>query len=211
MSSPARSPQQLLDALGDELQSAFARRVPRRRRRGWRRGVAALAVVVALGASTAAATRSIFSSAPPLPRLAPAAAILATDHPAGWQLSVSRCSRPARAVSLLLRTSVGGAGSACGPLIAPATTFYDPAARHSFAFGAVPASARRVELVLGRARRDAIPIPADADALHAARLPGDTYVYVVAIPATATVTAVTAFDGSGHLVLACQEQRCTTP
>lgn len=219
MSAPSRTPQEVLGELEHDLQTAFRRRSARplhrvRRLNGWRRVGLAVAVVATVGVSTAAATRSIFSTAPPIPQLARVAAIVARGeggaHGAhAWQLLVSRCSRPAGAVSVLLRTAAGGAGSPCGPLLQPATALFG--AGGAIAFGAVPAGTKRVELTLGRTHVDVEPVDADADGLRAAGLPAHLRFYVTTLPPDATVTAATAFDGSGHLLLACQEQRCTTP
>lgn len=219
MSAGGRTPDELLGSLGADLAAAFHDRPAI----GWRSAASRslrrqrlpviLMIVVALGASTAAATRSIFSSSPPLPGLAPLAASLASGSLGGghWQLSVARCSGAVRGVSVLLRAGSGGAGSSCGPAIQPPDSFYDPHRRLTFAFGALPAGATSAELVLGATRDGVTPVAADADALRAAGLPAGTRVYVAALSGYRVVTALTAFDSAGHVVLVCQERRCVAP
>lgn len=212
----SRTPQDVLDDLGRELGIAY-RAGPRGTRarigavRGWRRAAAVIAFVAVMGGSTAAATRTLFAPAPPVPRLQRLAAILATGDTARgwWQVSVSRCARPADGVSVLLRTHEGGAGSPCGPPVQPPTVLLG--SEREFAFAIVPAGTERVELALGTSRRSVSPLAVDAGALRAARLPAGLRVYVARLERGQVVTAVTAFDGAGRLVLACQERRCETP
>jgi len=216
-----RSPRELLGSLGADLDAAFREgpaavgwRSARWRSLVRRRQVlVTVAIVVALGASTAAATRSIFSSSPPVPGLAPLAADLASgslgsEH---WQLSVARCSRPAGSVSVLLRAGSGGAGTSCGLAVQPPGAFYDPQRQVTFVFGALPAGTTRAELVLGANRSEVTPLAADANALRAARLPSGARVYVAMLSGYRVVTALTAFDSAGHVALVCQEQRCVAP
>lgn len=215
MSSGGRTPGEVLGELGRDLDAAF-RGPPAHRGGGWStwrarwRLSVALLVLVAAGASTAAATTSIFSSSPPLPRLAPLAADVASGVTASerWQLSVARCSEPRGAVSLLLRAGSGGAGTACGAIVQPPAVFYDPRGGQAFAFGAVPAEASRVELVLGASRLEVTPSDAVARGLKAVGVPTATRVYVARIQGSAVVTAMAAFDASGHLVVVCQARRC---
>jgi hypothetical protein len=215
VSGGGRTPEEVLGELGRDLDAAIRSRAARHGRgwsawRGrWRLSVALL-VSVAVGASTAAATTSIFSSSPPLPRLAPLAADLASGVQASepWRLSVARCSEPRGAVSLLLRAGSGGAGTACGEVVQPPAAFYDPRSARAFVFGAVPAAASRVELALGGSRIEVTPRRALPRALKAVGLPPATRVYVARVPASEVVTAMTAFDASGRLVVACQARRC---
>jgi hypothetical protein len=178
-----------------------------------RRLLVTLAIVAAVGAGTAAATRSIFSSSPPLPGLAPLAADLASGSSgsAHWQLSVARCTSPAGTVSVLLRTGSGGAGTPCGSVIQPPGTFYDPQRHVTFVFGALPGGVIRAEVVLAANRKEVTLSTADANALSAAGLPSGTRVYVAMLSGYRVVTALTAFDSGGHVVLVCQEQRCVAP
>ncbi|MGO9902962.1 MAG: hypothetical protein ACLP0J_25485 [Solirubrobacteraceae bacterium] len=215
--SAGRTPQQALAELERELVRAFDREPPRRRRwRSWPRRtrvmIAAGAAVV-LGASTAAATTSIFTSAPPIARLAPLAVDLGSGTVNGerWLISAGRCSGSSGAVSVLLRAGSGGAGSACGPAIGPPSTFYDPSRGVGLVFGVVPAGTARVEIVLGAATRVVAPVSADPDGLRAAGVTAGSRVYVAVVPISSLVTAMTAFDASGRLVLACSEGRCTRP
>ena len=217
MSTPARTPQQVLAVLERDLTRAFAAGPqPRRQRRALRRprpGIVLLCAVVVMCASSAAATTSIFSPSPPVPRLAPLGVDLATGMSAGreWELQLSRCERPDGSVSVLLSTPTGGAGSACGSALQPPTTFYEPQSGEALAFGVVPSGTARVELTLDRGHLDARPSAVASRALAAAALPSGSAVYVVAVPGERIVTALTAFNSEGELLLDCTEQRCATP
>ncbi len=217
MSTPARTPQQVLAVLERDLARAFAAEPqPRRYRRALRRprrGIVLLCGVVVACASTAAATSSIFSPSPPVPRLAPFGVDLAAGVSAGkeWELQLSRCERPAGSVSVLLSTATGGAGSACGSALQPPTTFYEPQGGEALAFGVVPSGTARVELALDRGHLDARPSAVPSRALAAATLPSGSAVYVVAVPRQRIVTALTAFNSEGELLLDCTEQRCARP
>lgn len=214
MSVTSRSPGEVLDELGVQLDAAF-RRPTRRRwasRRGFgRRALAAVLVVIVVGGSTAAATQTIFSPAPPLPRLGRVAVNLASDSGGSpqWRLTTSRCSRPRGSYSLLLQAAGVGAGSPCGPLIQPPTVVYGNS--FALAFGVVSGDAARVELALGLGRRQATPVAIAREALSAAGLSDRLRVYVVHIAPTAVVTAMTAYDADGHLVLACEQRSCVKP
>lgn len=216
MSARTRTAEEVLDDLARELGAAYRAR-PQRARvrfravRGWRRAAVMVTVVAVMGGSTAAATRTLFAPAPPVPRLQRLAAILATHNTSRgwWQLSVSRCAHPADGVSVLLRMREGGAGSPCGPLAQPPTVLLGR--NGELVFAIVPAGTVRVELALGTSRRSVVPLAVDADVLRAARLPAGLRAYVARLKRGQAVTAATAFDGAGHLVLACQELRCETP
>ena len=217
MSVGGRTPQELLEDLGRDLSAAIDAQ-PRDRSglgRVWRRRsrVILLGVVVALGASTATAMRSIFSASPPVPRLAAVAADLASGTTAAgsWQLSVARCSEPGGGVSLLLHVAQGGAGTPCGPLFQLPATFFEPGKARAVVFGALPAGAARVELVMAGERRDLTPVRADPQALRALHLPAGALVYAAVTNVDQQPSAVAAFDSSGEIVFACQEQRCERP
>lgn len=216
MSAASRTPEQLLDELRRELAAGYRarrrwRRLPTRTPVSWRRAAALVGALAAVGGSTAAATRTLFAPAPPVPRLQRLAAILASgDAPRGWwQLSVTRCARPTGSVSVLLRTAAGGAGSACGPVVQAPTELLGP--HGAIAFAIVPAGAARVELALGAGRRTVAPIAADADALRAAHLPPGLRLYVTRLPPGRTVAAATVLDRAGDRLLVCQEDRCARP
>jgi hypothetical protein len=168
-------------------------------------------VVIVVGGSTAAATQTIFSPAPPLPRLARVAVNLASD-PVGssqWQLSASRCSKPLGSYSLLLQAAGVGAGSPCGALIQPPSVVYGNS--FALAFGVVSGDTARVELALGPGRMQTTPVAIAHEALRAAGLSDGLRVYVARIAPTAVVTAMTAYDADGHLLLACQQRSCVKP
>jgi hypothetical protein len=221
MNAGGRTPQELLEELGRDLDAAFDASAGGgwRSWRSWRswprraRSILLAAVLVAVGASTATAMRTIFSSAPPVPRLAPLAADLASGTTADgrWQLSAARCSGPGGGVSLLLHVAAGGAGNPCGSLFQFPTTFYEPSEARSLVFGAVPPGVARVELFFAGERRELAPVSADPRALRALHLPAGVLVYAAATGVDQPPSAVAAFDASGRVVFACQEQRCEGP
>jgi hypothetical protein len=213
-----RTPQELLEGLGRDLEAAFNAPAGGRSR-SWRlwprrsRSILLAAVLVAVGASTATAMRSIFSSSPPVPRLAPVAVDLASGTTAAgrWQLSVTRCSGPDWGVSLLLHVAAGGAGTPCGSLFQLPATFYEPGEARALVFGALPPGVARVELVLAGQQRELAAVSADPRALRALRLPAGSLVYAAVASIDQQPSAVAAFDASGRVVFACQEQRCERP
>jgi len=213
----ARTPQDVLDELGAELDAGWRRARQSRwgRHSRWSGGrlVAALMVALVLGISSAAAPTSLFAPAPPLPRLAARAVILAGGTVAGqpWELLVSSCDRHPATVSLLLRSATAGAGSACGPVVAAPTTIYDSHSSHAFVFGAAPAGTVEVDLALGGRQQRVPATPANPGALTSAGVPAGTVFYVTSIPLDQQVTATTGFDAHGALVLACRVERCTAP
>ncbi len=221
MATP-RTPEQVLAELGEQLDAAF-RKAPERRWRsrrsrvGWvfghRRALVALAVVGLLGVSSAAATDSLFSSSPPAPLLAPLSIDVAkgTVGGEGWTLSLSRCSRPAGAVSVVLRAGSGGSGTGCGAIVQTPGVYYDPARGNALAFGLLPAGTQRNELVLGAQRVDASTVTLDGRARAAAGVPAGTLAYVTVLPARAVLTALAAFSAAGHVTLVCQLRSCTRP
>lgn len=111
MNARGRSSQQILDDLGQRLDRAYVDPPRRRFHRPARRSpiFTVLAIVGVVGASTAAATQTVFSTAPPLPRLSRMAVELGSGSSAGirWQLTAGRCSTPAGSFSVLLSTPFG--------------------------------------------------------------------------------------------------------
>lgn len=220
--APGRTPEQLLAELGDQLDAAF-RRAPEQRwwsprsRAGWvfrrRRALAALAVVAVLGVSSAAATNSLFSSSPPAPLLAPLSIDVAkgTIRGEAWTLSLSRCSRPTGAVSVVLRAGSGGSGTGCGAIVQTPGVYYDPEWRNALAFGLLPAGTQRIELVLGAQRVNVTPATLDSRARAAAGVPAGMLAYVTVLPAHAVLTALAAFSAAGRVTLVCQLRSCTRP
>jgi hypothetical protein len=214
MSVTSRSPGEVLDELGAQLDAAFRRPTRRRwasRRTSGRRALLAVLVVIVVGVSTAAATQTIFSPAPPLPRLARVAVNLASDAVGSpqWRLSASRCSRPRGSYSVLLQAAGVGAGSPCGELIQPPSVVYG--SRFALAFGVVSRDTARVDLALGSVRMQTTPVAIAHEALRAGGLSDGLRVYVVRIAPAAVVTAMTAYDADGHLVLACRQRSCVKP
>jgi hypothetical protein len=205
----SRAPDEVLAELGASLDAAWrAPRRPIRRRRAAL--LVALAMAVA-GVSTAAATRTVFSSSPPVPELAPLAIDLGSGARQGvpWQLTVAHCGRPRGTVSLILSTPAGGAGSPCGAPVQPPATYYGR--RAALTFGLLPPEAVRAELRLGGGHADVQPRALSERSLQAARLAPALRIYVTATPVGQAVTALTAFDAGGHVVLVCQERSCVRP
>jgi hypothetical protein len=92
--------------------------------------------------------------------------------------------------------------------------YYDPVARRTWAFGALPAGARTVALASrpyggGAARTDRLAATAvDVRAVQQGRLPRGLRVFVVALAGGRDVTRVQAADASGAVVLTCRDGRC---
>jgi hypothetical protein len=220
--APGRTPEQALAELGEQLDAAF-RSAPERRWWSWRsraglvfgrrRALALVAAVAVLGVSSAAATNSLFSSSPPAPLLAPLSIDVAkgTVGDEGWTLSLSRCSRPTGAVSVVLRAGSGGSGTGCGAIVQTPGVYYDPQRGNALAFGLLPAGTQRIELVLGAQRVNVKPSALNNRARVAAGVPAGTLAYITVLPAHAVLTALAAFSAAGHVTFVCQLRSCTRP
>ncbi len=237
--SAARDPDAILAELGRDLRGSW-RRPPRRSRlAGWRRSaVVVLAMLVVV--PTALATRDVVwaPSPAPLPESARLPGAVEPRHAGdqvyvaggslrgvAWRLSASGCDYAAvRAVGVFLTVPGGGGGARCdiaydgGAGVSPkilaqrlVQTYFDPVAGRTWAFGALPAAARSVDVVATGARTTAVAAPADATAVGRGDLPAGMRVFVAALDGARDVPLITARDSTGAVLLVCRDGRCLTP
>ncbi len=237
--SAARDPDTILAELGRDLHGSW-RRPPRRSRlAGWRRtALVALATLVLV--PTALAARDVVwapaparlpdSARPPdavAPRHAGEQVYVASGALRGvaWRLSASACDYgDVRAVGVFLSVPGGGGGARCDIASSGAAgvsprdlaqrlvqTYFDPVASRTWAFGAVPAAARSVEVAATGARASVPAAQADATAVGRGDLPAGMRVFVAALDGAREVPRVTARDAAGAVLIVCLDGRCTTP
>ena len=236
--SAAREPDAVLAELGRDLHRTWRRPPRRSRLAGWRRsGVVALAMLFVVPTALAARD-AIWAPAPaPLPDSARPPGSVAPSHAGeqvyvaagdlrgvAWQLSASACDYAGvRAVGVFLSVPGGGGGARCdiasgvpgaggvSPQILArrlVQTYFDPVANRTWAFGALPSGARRVEVAATGARVTVPAAPADAEAVGKGDLPGGMRVFVAALDGAREVPLVTARDASGAVLLVCRDGRC---
>jgi hypothetical protein len=238
-----RDPDAILAELGATLQNAWTV-APARRLRGGRRGLlAAAAATLALVVPTAIATREAAFAPDPPPALpsalrpgasiAPGAAgtpvYVGAGHQGGvaWRLSATTCRYGSiEAVGVFLSVPGGGAGARCdvaadAPGASPQAlaarrvqTYYDPAGDVTWAFGALPAAARAVD-VTSRPYGGGTPsttriaaAPVGADAIEQGHLPAGVRVFVVALAGGRDVARARVTDAAGTVLLTCVDGRC---
>jgi hypothetical protein len=150
-----------------------------------------------------------------------------TQRDVDWRLSATVCRYGAiEAVGLFLSVPGGGAGARCDvaartPGASPAAlaarrvqTYYDPASNVTWAFGALPAGARGVEVTSrpyggGTPATDTVAAtPVAARAIEQGHLPGGVRVFVVALAGGRDVAHVRVSDATDHLLLTCEAGRC---
>jgi hypothetical protein len=217
-------------------------RIPLPRPRAGRRGLLAAAAAALALVPTAIATRDAVwaPDPPPLPaQLRPRDAVVpgtagtpvyvgaGTQRGVAWRLSATVCRYGAiEAVGLFLSVPGGGAGARCDvaartPGASPAAlaarrvqTYYDPASNLTWAFGALPAGARAVE-VTSRPYGGGTPAtgriaatPVDDRAVEQGHLPDGVRVFVVALAGGRDVAHVRVSDAAGNLLLTCEGGRC---
>ena len=220
----------------------LAPRVPLPRPRVGRRGLVAAAAAALALVPTAIATRdSVWApDPPPLPaQLRPHDAVAprtastpvyvgaGTQRDVAWRLSATVCRYGAiEAVGLFLSVPGGGAGARCdvaarAPGASPAAlaarrvqAYYDPASNLTWAFGALPAGARSVE-VTSRPYGGGTPTTAqiaaaavDEQAIEQGHLPDGVRVFVIALAGGRDVAHVRVSDGAGALLMTCEGGRC---
>jgi len=239
--SAAREPDAVLTDLGRDLHRAWRRPPRRSRLAGWRRSaVVALAMLFAVPTALAARD-AIWAPAPaPLPDSARPPGAVAPSHAGeqvyvaagelrgvAWRLSASACDYASvRAVGVFLSVPGGGGGARCDIASgAPGTggvspeilatrlvqTYFDPVANRTWAFGALPSGARRVDVAATGTRVSVPAAPADAEAIGKGDLPPGMRVFVAALSGALEVPLVTARDAAGAVLLVCRDGRCAAP
>jgi hypothetical protein len=214
-----REPDEILAVFGRDL-----RRVRPARRRRWRLFAALVAVVVAAGGATAAATGTLWApapsiSAPALPAGAPvpdaASRPMYVASARDWRLSAAACRFGTRTtVAVFLTVPSGGAGWRCDALgrtvaagsVPPPTLFALPRSADRFMlFGAAPSATTRVQALLlhvdsGRTQLHEI----SARAIE--RL--DTAVYVARLAGDVRLLTVVGLDAAGRPTMRCDQETC---
>jgi hypothetical protein len=231
----------ILAELGQELRSAWARPrrrsfLPRR----WRRGLVLVVAALALGPTALATHDAIWApdqpalpdaARPPgsvVPQQAGAQVYVARGATRGvaWQLTASACDYGAvRAVGVFLTVPGGGGGARCdvatrlpGAGVSPRAlarrlvqTYFDPVSGRTWAFGALPAGARTVDVSATGASTTVAAAPADPDAVVKGGLPPGMRVFVAVLDGPRDVPLITVRDASGAALLVCREGRCARP
>jgi hypothetical protein len=236
----ARDPEAILAELGRDLHSAWRRPSRRVRLVGWRRGAVLVLATLAL-VPTAVGTRDAIwapeparlpdASRPPgsvAPKRAGEQVYVAAGTTDGiaWRLSASACDYGSlRAVGVFLTVPGGGGGARCdvasthpGAGVTPRAlaqrlvqTYYDPVSGRTWAFGALPAATRSVEVAATGASVTVSATAADERAVAKGQLPSGMRVFVAVLPGARDVPLVTARDASGAVLLVCREGRCADP
>jgi hypothetical protein len=217
-------------------------RMPLPRPRGGRRGLIVAAAAALALVPTAIATREAVwaPDPPPLPaQLRPHDAVAprtastpvyvgaGTQRGVAWRLSATVCRYGTiEAVGLFLSVPGGGAGARCDiatrtPGASPAAlaarrvqAYYDPASNLTWAFGALPAGARAVEVTSrpyggGTPSTEQVAAAAvDEQAIEQGHLPGGVRVFVVALAGGRDVAHVRVSDAAGALLMTCEAGRC---
>jgi hypothetical protein len=206
---------------------------PRRSRiASWRPGLL-LAVTMLVIVPTAVATRNTMPAPATLPDAARPPDAVAPLHAGeqvyvatgslrgvAWQLSASTCDYgDARAVGVFLSVPGGGGGARCdlatrgtGAGVSPdvlarrlVQTYFDPVANRTWAFGALPADAREVDVSATTAAATVQSVPADPEAVAKGELPPGMRVFVAALDGSRDVPAIAARDRSGRVLLTCEQ------
>ena len=239
--SARRDPDAVLAELGRDLHRAWRRPPRRARLAGWRRSLLIAAATLGLVPTALATRDAVWAPAPaPLPQEArPPGAVVpshageqvyvagGTVRGVAWRLSASSCEyATARAVGVFLTVPGGGGGARCdiasarggAGTVSPRVlaqrlvqTYFDPVAGRTWAFGALPAAARSVEVAATAARARVAAVRADPAAVGRGDLPAGMRVFVAALDGARDVPLVTARDGAGAVLLVCRDGRCSTP
>jgi hypothetical protein len=239
--SAARDPDAILAELGRDLHGAWRRPRRRSRLAGWRRRALIAVATFVFVPTALAARDAVWAPAPvPLPDAARPPGAVAPHHAGdqvyvangkldgvAWRLSASSCDYAAvRAVGVFLTVPGGGGGARCdiasartgGGGVSPrilaerlVQTYFDPVAGRTWAFGALPAAARSVEVAATGARATVAAAPAEPDAVGRGELPAGMRVFVAALDGAREVPLVTVRDASHAVLLVCRDGRCTTP
>ena len=236
----ARDPEAILAELGHDLRAAWARPPRRALPARWPRGLILVLALLAL-VPTALATRdAIWAPDPvPLPDAArPPGSVVpqrtgaqvyvaaGVERGVAWRLTASACDYArVRAVGVFLTVPGGGGGARCdvasrrpGIGVSPSVlaqrlvqTYFDPVSGRTWAFGAVPAAARTVDVAGAAASTRVAATPADPDAVAKGGLPAGMRVFVAVLDGARDVPLVTVRDAAGDALLVCREGRCAPP
>jgi hypothetical protein len=236
--SAARASDAILAELGRDLHRAWRRPPRRARLARWRRGVAVAVAMLVLVPTAIATRDAIWAPAParlpdsarPPGAVAPERAGEQVYVAAGklrgvaWRLSASACDYGSvRAVGVFLSVPGGGGGARCDVAagvdgiggVSPRVlserlvqTYFDPVANRTWAFGAMPAGVRDVDVAATGARTTVASAPADIEAIGRGDLPEGMRVFVAALEGARDVPLVTAHDGAGDVLLVCRNGRC---
>jgi len=235
-----RDPDAILAELGHDLRAAWARPPRRARIAPWHRGAVLVLALLALVPTALAARDAIWApEPPPIPNVArPPGAITptragaqvyvaaGTERGVAWRLTASACDYgDVRAVGVFLTVPGGGGGARCdvasrmpGVGVSPGAlaqrlvqTYFDPVSGRTWAFGALPAGARKVDVSATGASTTVDPMPADADAVAKGGLPTGLRVFVAVLDGARDVPLVTVHDASGAVLLTCRGGRCAPP
>jgi hypothetical protein len=206
----------------------------------WQRGAVLVVALLAL-VPTAVATRDAIWAPDPAPlpdavrppgSVAPQRAgaqvyvAEGVERGVDWRLTASACDYgQLRAVGVFLTVPGGGGGARCdvatrtpGAGLSPAVlaqrlvqTYFDPVSGRTWAFGALPAAARTVDVAATGASTTVAARSADPDAVAKGGLPGRMRVFVAVLDGAREVPLVTARDASGAVLLVCRDGRCAPP
>jgi hypothetical protein len=241
VSSAPRDSDAILAGLGRDLHRAWRRPPRRSRLASWRRGLALTIAMLVLVPTAIAARDAIWAPPPArLPDSARPPGAVAPQHAGeqvyvaagelrdvAWRLSASACDYASvRAVGVFLSVPGGGGGARCDVATGAAgmggvsprvlserlvQTYFDPVANRTWAFGAMPADVRAVDVSATGASTTVASAPADAEAIGRGGLPPGMRVFVAALEGARDVPLVTAHDGSGDVLLVCRNGRCAAP
>jgi hypothetical protein len=142
-----------------------------------------------------------------------------------WRLSASACDYgTVRAVGVFLSVPGGGGGARCDIAsgvpgtdggVSPGIlatrlvqTYFDPVADRTWAFGAMPAAVRSVDVAATGARVRVGAAPAAREAIAKGGLPAGMRTFVAALDGARDVPLVTARDAWGAVLLVCRNGRC---
>ena len=236
----ARDPEAILAELGHDLRAAWARPPRRRLLARWPRGLVLVLALLALVPTALATHDAIWApDQAPLPdggaaagrgdaragrRSGPRRARL--ERGVAWRLTASACDYGwVRAVGVFLTVPGGGGGARCdlasrrpGAGVSPGglarrlvQTYFDPVAGRTWAFGALPAAARTVDVTSAGAGTSVAAEPADSDAVAKGGLPRGMRVFVAVLDGAHDVPLVTAATPRAPPLLVCREGRCAPP
>jgi hypothetical protein len=236
----ARDPEAILAELGRDLRVAWARPPRRALLARWPRGLVLVLALLAL-VPTALATRdAIWAPDPaPLPDAARPPGSFApqrtgaqvyvaagAERGVSWRLTASACDYGrVRAVGVFLNVPGGGGGARCdvasrrpGVGVTPSVlarrlvqTYFDPVSGRTWAFGALPAAARTVDVRGAAGSTRVAATPADPDAVAKGGLPAGMRLFVAALDGARDVPLVTVRDAAGAVLLVCRQGRCSPP